>query len=72
MDYTDSEQGQYDLQQAEYNEQQKEQLAFEVAKQIYDAAFFLLENLEELDGAIAGQIAQAVQDVVEQKLRHVL
>jgi Mg2+ and Co2+ transporter CorA len=72
MDYTDSEQGQYDLQRAEYDEHQKEQLAFEVAKQICDAAFCVLENLEELDGAIAGQIAKAVQDVVEQELRHVL
>jgi hypothetical protein len=72
MDYTDSDQGQYDLQREEHEQHQREELAFSVAEQVHDATFRLLDELEDLDGALACLIAKAVQDVVEQELRHVL
>lgn len=72
MDYTDSEQGQYEIQREQHEEEQREQLAFSVAEEIHDAAFRLLDAMEELDSAIAGRIAKDVQDVVERELRHVL
>lgn len=72
MDYTDSEQGQYDLQREQHEAEQRERLAFSVAEQVYDASFKVLDSIDELDGAIAGRIAKAVQDVVENELRHVL
>jgi hypothetical protein len=72
MDYTESDQGQYDLQREKQEQHQREELAFSVAEQVHDATFRLLDELEVLDGSMAGLIAKAVQDVVEQELRHVL
>lgn len=72
MDYTDSEQGQYDLQREQHESEQRERLAFSVAEQVYDATFEVLDSIDELDGALAGKISQAVQAIVENELRHVL
>ena len=52
--------------------EQQEQLAFEIAEQVFNHAFRVLDKMPELDGEIAGQIAQAVQDLVERELLHVL
>ena len=72
MDYTDSDQGQYDLQREQQEHEQRERLALSVAEQVYDAAFGVLDSISELDGTLAGSISQAVQELVENELRRVL
>jgi len=49
-----------------------EDKAFDVACRVHDMTFCLLDTLQEIDGAIAGEIAKQVQDVVERELRHEL
>jgi len=45
---------------------------YEVAVEVHDATFHILDKLNYLDGDTVGAIAKAVQDVVEVELRRVI
>ena len=50
----------------------KEQKAFEIASQVYDIVFQILDSVEQLPGEVAGVIAQKIQNIIEEDLREEL
>jgi hypothetical protein len=72
MDYTDTEQGEYDLLRDQHAAECAQKKAISIAAGIYDSAFLLLDSIDEISGEHAGRIAKAIQDIAESELAKAL